>query len=434
MPGLARHLPVVLAALPWLLLACNPAGQLNVVGPDDDDTAADDDDDTTAAGDDDDATPPVEHVDGVEDPAGWMFTLDAVPTLEIHLEPEAIESLWTDPYTYVPGDIVFDGVLVPEVGVRLKGRIGSFRNLDAKAAFKIDLNRFVPGQTLHGLEKLTLNNMVVDCSFAKERLAFAAFAAAGVPVPRVGYVWIEVNGTPYGLYLNVETPDDVWLARKYDDPGGNLYEADYMWWPDGSYQLIDFNVESQDYFELEEGVDVGHADVHAVTEVLDHYAYQEGFYGEMDSQLDWDHHLRMVSVEQWVGQLDGYSLNTNNYRVYFDPADGKAQVLPWDLDYAFQYDYAWGMSWYTPRGRLSHACWSDGDCHVEHMQVLDDVCQVIDDQQLQQELVAIETLITSYVYQDPRQECQPHWIPYSQDVLYAWVANRSTEVRAAWGL
>ncbi len=428
-------MPPLLLCAPLLLAspACDPNAQLNLRAPDDP-TPVEPDDDDTSSGDDDDGTPPVEQVGGVEDPAAWMFTLDQVPTLEIHLEPGDIESLWADPYAYVPGDIVFDGDVVPQVGVRLKGRIGSFRNLDAKAAFKIDLNRYVPGQTLYGLEKLTLNNMVVDCSFAKERLGFAAFAAVGIPAPRVGYVWVEVNGVPYGLYANVETPDDVWLGKNFEDAGGNLYEAEYLWYPDGSYLLVDFTAEAQDHFELEEGVDVGHADIHEITHVLDGHAYQDGFYGVADVVVDWDHHLRMVSAEQWIGQLDGYSLNTNNYRVYFDPVDGKAEILPWDLDYAFQYDHAWGMSWYTPRGRLSDACWSDGDCHEAHMDVLDEVCDAIDDRQLQQELVAIETLITEYVYQDPRQECQPHWIPYSQDLLYAWVAARSGEVRAAWGL
>ncbi len=423
--------------LPWLVLllslplACHPVGSLTAAGREEPTPPGPDDDDVD---DDDDGVPPLEHVDGLEDPAGWMFEIDEVHSLEIQLESSEFESLTVDPYTYVPGDIVFDGELVTDVGIRLKGRIGSFRGLDAKAAFKVDLNRYVAGQSFHGLEKLTLNNMIVDCSFAKERLAMTAFRALGIPAPRAGYVWITVNGVPYGLYLNIETPDDVFLARHYDAPDGNLYEAEYLWWPDGSYLLIDFNVESQDHFELEEGEDVGHADVHAITEVLDHHAYSPGFYDQMDPLLDWDHHLRMVAGEQWLGQLDGYSLNTNNYRVYFDPADGRAQILPWDLDYAFQYDWAWGMSWYHPYGRLSAACWADPDCHHDHMLAVDEACDTLDAQDLLAEIAQIQTLVMPHVHADPRQECSLDWVAYSQDVVQAWVVARSTEVRGAWGL
>ncbi len=438
LPEPASLLPIAPLAIPLLTLcACSPVGVMSTPGtggePADDDTADDDvsDDDTSG---DDDASPPLEHVGGVDDPAGWMFTLDAVHTLDIQLEPAAVDSLWVDPYGYVQGDIVFDGEPVDDVGVRLKGRIGSFRDLSAKAAFKIDINRFVDGQTLHGLEKLTLNNMVVDCSFAKERLAFAAFAALGIPAPRAGYAWVTVNGEPYGLYLNVETPDDVFLARHYEDPSGNLYEAEYLWYPDGSYLLVDFNNQSDFHFEIEEGLDVGHEDVHAITVALDQFAYTGEFDEHLGGLVDWGQHQRFVAAEQWVGQLDGYSLNTNNYRVYFDPVDGKAELLPWDLDYAFQYDWAWGMSWYTPLGRLSQACWTDATCHHDHMLAVDAACDTLDDLDLSAELAGIGELVMPFVVDDPRRECSLDYVTYYQDVIHAWTLARSTEVRGTWGL
>ena len=422
-----------LAALLAALVGCSPVGVMVTPGPP---GVQDDDDSTPPDGDDDDGAPdaPLEHVGGVEDPAGWMFTLDQVHTLDIHLAPEAVDALWVDPYGYVAGDIVFDGEPVEEVGVRLKGRIGSFRDLSAKAAFKVDINRFVDGQTFHGLEKLTLNNMVVDCSFARERLALEAFRAAGVPAPRAGYVWVTVNGEDYGLYLNVETPDDVFLARSFEEPDGNLYEAEYLLFPDGSYLLVDFNALSDLHFELEEGVDVGHEDVHAITMALDQYGYNGQFEAELEPLVDWDHHLRMVSVEQWIGQNDGYSLNTNNYRVYFDPADGRAKILPWDLDYSFLQDWEWGMSWYHPLGRLSEACWSDPGCQSEHLQTVDGVCDLLDDLALDQELARIVELTHAHVLADPRRECSLEYVSYYRDLVHTWTQVRSAEVRAAWGL
>jgi spore coat protein CotH len=55
-----------------------------------------------------------------------------------------------------------------------------------------------------GLDRLTLNNMVQDPTMVHEALGYQVYEAAGVRVPRTGYVRLTVNGQPYGLYLNLE--------------------------------------------------------------------------------------------------------------------------------------------------------------------------------------------------------------------------------------
>ena len=115
---------------------------------------------------------PVEEVEGWSDPSDWIFTHKRVHTVDIRLDEEDIASLEVDRGVYVEADVQFDDTLLPSVGVRLKGRIGSFRELSGKSSFKLDLNRFLPEQQFYGLESLTLNNAVVDCSFTKEHLAY----------------------------------------------------------------------------------------------------------------------------------------------------------------------------------------------------------------------------------------------------------------------
>ena len=82
-----------------------------------------------------------------------------------------------------------------------------------KAAFKLKLAHTVKGQRFLGLKTLTLNNMVQDPSMVHELLAYEAFRAVGIPAPRTGYAFVRVNGADYGVYLNVETLDDVSLPR-----------------------------------------------------------------------------------------------------------------------------------------------------------------------------------------------------------------------------
>ena len=89
----------------------------------------------------------------------------------------------------------------------------SFRPLTGKAAFKVKFDKFVEEPALPGLEKMTLNNMVQDPSMIHETLAYEAFRAAGVPAPRTGYAFVTVNGEDYGLYLDIESLDEVSLPH-----------------------------------------------------------------------------------------------------------------------------------------------------------------------------------------------------------------------------
>ncbi len=436
-----RPTPALLLVASWLA-GCPSQGQFHGPAgpqPDDDDAIGDDDDASDDDVSDDDA---VEHVPGAEDDAAFLFGYDQVHQVEIELSQESLQSLhsWPDeftydlPYDYVEGDVRIDGELVEDVAVRLKGRWGSYRGMEAKAAFKIDFNRYVPEQDFHGLEKLTLNNMVVDCAMAREVLALDVYRARGLVAPRAGYAWVTVNGEAYGVYSMIETLDDAFLRTHFDAPDGNLYEPEYVVHPDYSYTLVDFDQQTQHLFALEEGQDVGLADVMAVTAALDAYEGTDDFYAGVDPVLDLEQWVRLFAVEQWVGQNDGYALNINNYFVYFDPADGRARVLPWDLDYSFLHASEWAFDWRTPSGRVASACFHDVTCVSAYLDEVEVTCQTADDLDLDARLDEIAALIDPYLADDPRQECPAHWVVYYRDLLSEWFALRTVEVYWTWGL
>ena len=110
------------------------------------------------------------------------------------------------------------------IGVRLKG-FSSFRPLAGKSAFKIKFEEYVEDQAFQGLEALTLNNMVQDPTMLRELLAYKAFRAAGLPAWRTGYSFLRIDGDAYGVYLNLESPDEVSTARLFPTTS-HLYEAE----------------------------------------------------------------------------------------------------------------------------------------------------------------------------------------------------------------
>ena len=166
------------------------------------------------------ASPPV-------DAAGWLFDPSSVVEIDLSIPPDSRAALALDPDEYQDGTFSLSaagGSYGPlDVGVRLKGNT-SFRPLTGKAAFKISFPHAVPGQRFLGLKHLTLNNMVQDASMMHERLAYELFRAAGIAAPRTGYAYVRVDGDDYGLYLDVETPDELMLRRWFATTK-HLYEG-----------------------------------------------------------------------------------------------------------------------------------------------------------------------------------------------------------------
>jgi spore coat protein CotH len=353
-----------------------------------------------------------------------VFNLDALHTVAITLAPGGSRSLAADPYTYVPADVLFDGVTFPNVGVRIKGRLGSYRTLAQKAGFKVDFLEFGEDAKLEGLEKLNLNNMVQDCAKVKEYAAYGINRMLDIPAPRVAYARVTVDGQDFGVYSLVEDYDDEFLQKNFSDPTGNLYDGDYHLWPDGSYTLVDFTDVGQPYFALDEGADVALADVYAVTDTL----RAGGTFAEtLDTVVDRDQHAAFVAAAAWTGHYDSYSYYSNNYRVYFDPArGGKAVFLPWDPDWAF------GATPVTAfYGAVSGRCFTDPACNAGIHAALDTLDATLPGSALESELLAATTLLRPYLADDPRMEDAMPTVRACQTEVFAWFDRRGAELDAA---
>jgi hypothetical protein len=117
------------------------------------------------------------------------------------------------------GDLDFGGERFDNVGVRIKGNVGAL--IEPKRPFKLDLNRFVQGQKLAGLDELTFNNLMWDTSYLRDALAYELFRDAGVPAPRTAYAWITAtvekrwNRQPLGLYLLLESVDEEFALDRF---------------------------------------------------------------------------------------------------------------------------------------------------------------------------------------------------------------------------
>jgi hypothetical protein len=151
-------------------------------------------------------------------PAPALFDPLRRTTVEISIPQANVDRLFADPRGKVQARlrvIDADGLSLGwrVVGMHIKGRIGSARDLNGKPGLRIDLNAVSEDGEIDGLENLTLNNMVQDPSFVHEWATYALFRALGLPAPRVGFTWVRINDQDYGLYAQIETYDDVFVGQ-----------------------------------------------------------------------------------------------------------------------------------------------------------------------------------------------------------------------------
>jgi spore coat protein H len=258
------------------------------------------------------------------DESDAFFDKGVIPQLTLEIDESGIESLRANARTYVPATIRENGsTTFAGVGIKLKGAAGSFREIDDRPAFTVDIDRFGDSPRFRGLKKFHLNNSVQDEAFACEWIGSESFRAAGIPAPRVTHARVVLNGRDLGLYVLKEAFDRTFLARYFADSNGNLYDG-------GFCQEIDAELEKDSGTGPDDRSDLA-ALAAACRESDPTTRWQR-----IDQLLDVDVFLRFIALELCLGHWDGYSQNANNYRLYFDPTTGKAYFLPHGMDQLFQ--------------------------------------------------------------------------------------------------
>jgi hypothetical protein len=369
----------------------------------------------------------------VGDPPAAMYEASTVNVIRLTLPPESKQKLEVDPDgEYVEGtfsmattggtpETVGDFSDPAMVGIRLKGKYGSFRDLAHKAGFKIKFNfeneAGVKGKKFLGLKKMTLNNMVQDTSMIHERLAYEAFRVSGVPSPRTGYAYLEVNGEDFGLHLNIETSDDVALEKRFGE-FEHLYEGAY-----GS----DVAPGGAGSFEIDEGDDEDVSDLNALIAAVNGTEPAD-FSDRVLPFADLVEMTRMWAVERYLAHWDGYTTK-NNYYLFSDPS-GRFQMLPWGTDQTWVGDLGFDGG----GGLLFSKCMEDTSCAALYRKSLRQAQVAINEAQLDSLADATATLLAPWEemeFGNTRREHSPSEIEAAVESTRSFIAGRPAGV-AAW--
>ncbi len=175
-----------------------------------------------------------------------LFDNTRVHTIDIVMDDwdEFIDNATSE--EYYTAAMVIDGEAYKNVGIRGKGNTSlstvSSMNSD-RYSFKVEFDHYDNSITYHGLDKLSLNNLIQDSTMMKDYLTYTMMNEFGAAAPLCSFVYITVNGEDWGLYLAVEGVEDSFLERNYGSDYGELYKPDSMSFGGGRGNGKDFNMD-----------------------------------------------------------------------------------------------------------------------------------------------------------------------------------------------
>jgi hypothetical protein len=174
-----------------------------------------------------------------------------------------------------------------------------------------------------------------------------------------------VNGTDYGLHLNLETLDDVFLAHQSTQ---HLYEGELGddTYPGGAAD-----------FEIDEGSESSTSDLEALISAVQGDTPAD-FSDRVAGFADLQEMVRMWATEKYIGHWDGYtgvdeSFSPNNYYLHSDDS-GLFTMIPSGPDQAWYDHVDFG---FTGGGILFEKCLEDTSCAELYRQAVKDARDTI---------------------------------------------------------
>ncbi|USN98299.1 MAG: CotH kinase family protein [Phycisphaeraceae bacterium] len=300
-------------------------------------------------------TPPPTGDAGYTDAGDTIFVDDELTLVTVTLDPADLQAMladpWNDTYRLCTVRIANSRIddTITDVGIHPRGNTA--RNA-IKKSWKLKFNEFVPGRTVHGLEKLNINGHQNDPSVVRGKLAWDTYNGFGVPSPRASMVHLVINDGSLvdDVYANVEQIDDEFLKAWFGNDTGNLYQcgykgrrADLRYIAPGdaaAYQNIGGTYELEEDSGANQFVDL--ADFISFIEFAD----DATFAAELVDRFAVDNFLRSLAVDCVNGHWDNMWYGANNFFLYANPDTGRFEYVPYDLDNTYGIDF-FSTNWAT---------------------------------------------------------------------------------------
>ena len=161
-------------------------------------------------------------------PGKGLYEPDVLRTVFLTFENDDWESELEDFHNSdveVPAEMTVDGQTYRGVGVHFRGmssyggvRAGHKRSLNVSVDFTDD------DQKLYGYKTLNLLNAHEDPSFLHTVL-YSRVARTYIPAPKANFVRVVINGESWGVYVNAQQFDKIFVAENYGSSKGARWKV-----------------------------------------------------------------------------------------------------------------------------------------------------------------------------------------------------------------
>lgn len=220
--------------------------------------------------------------------------------------------------------------LIYEINFNFRGHYT--RNLP-KRSYYIQLikpNRYLGAREFH------LNAEYNDPSFIRNKLSLDLFQLFEVLAPTSQHIQLYLNGTYEGVYLHIESVDDLFLQKRAL-PIGPIYYAINN---NANFSLISpFTNDGKKSLLLGYESKFGsYTDNQYLFEFINsiHSATSSEFQVDISKHLAVEKYLRWLAVAVCTQNIDGFY---HNYALYRNSETCLFEIMPWDYDSTFGRDW-----------------------------------------------------------------------------------------------
>lgn len=237
---------------------------------------------------------------------------------------ELRRDIWID--DSVPGKLTINGKKY-EVDIAYRGsHIRDFPKKSYQVSF-YKPSKFRNAKVIH------LNAEFKDPSLIRNKLSFDFFHDIGCLAPQARFVSLKLNGKNEGVYLELESVDENFLANRKLPEGPIFYAVD----GDANFSLMS-DLDKQVKKTLLKGYEQMHGtkeDEDFLRETIIHINTipRDEFEGTIINYVNIDAYLRWLAGVVCTQNFDGF---VHNYALYQRRQKGQFEIIPWD------YDATWG--------------------------------------------------------------------------------------------
>ena len=232
----------------------------------------------------------------------------------------------------VPATMIVDGRTYKDVGIHFRGA-SSFMMVPEglKRSLNVSTDFVIEDQELGGYSTFNLLNANNDPTFLRAFL-YTEIARKYIPVPKMNFMRVVINGESWGIYLNAQQYNGDFLRDYFKTtkgarwkapgrPGGRL-GLEYLGEDIASYKAL-YEIKTKDDEESWKALV-------QLAKVLNQTP-PDRLEAALAPLLDIDGALRFLAVDIALVNSDGYWTRASDYSFYRDP-DGKFHIIPHDVN------------------------------------------------------------------------------------------------------